>query len=464
MHTIDPSDPRTRPVDQAVREAGGADQKPAGAGGRRREAADGPPAKRSNQRNSIDEEKEEGTESKGIRSLDFEEAQQPPVLSAFADGESNGQKADEEDGREDRKEEEEDGESVGSASSASQHPLAAFGLPPNLSIALCSMLAAGRSGGAEAAGPSNPAAFLQAAGGGLRLPSSPFGGPNGIVLAATPTSAPASAFFLNSPASSPPANAATYMQSFAAMSAAVNAAMAAKSSSDQNNSFDATTISVNSFPGAFRSESRSPSSRSTSPSQSGNSQLSCAVCGDVSSGKHYGILACNGCSGFFKRSVRRRLIYRCQAGTGTCVVDKAHRNQCQHCRLRKCLTRGMNKDAVQNERQPRNTGDHPNARSGRLVPAGRPAAHFARTTARRNFSLPRRSPSSSSRTASNRAGGWRREEARLPIDSPLPLQSAANAEASARMLFMAVKWTKTLPSFAALCAPDQLTLLMNSWA
>ncbi|KAJ9593531.1 hypothetical protein L9F63_014924, partial [Diploptera punctata] len=81
--------------------------------------------------------------------------------------------------------------------------------------------------------------------------------------------------------------------------------------------------------------------------------LTCVVCGDTSSGKHYGILACNGCSGFFKRSVRRKLYYRCQAGTGRCIVDKAHRNQCQACRLKKCLQMGMNKDDLDKAKRPK---------------------------------------------------------------------------------------------------------------
>lgn len=49
---------------------------------------------------------------------------------------------------------------------------------------------------------------------------------------------------------------------------------------------------------------------STVPGKALDQSLLCKVCSDSSSGKHYGIYACNGCSGFFKRSVRRRLIYR----------------------------------------------------------------------------------------------------------------------------------------------------------
>lgn len=82
----------------------------------------------------------------------------------------------------------------------------------------------------------------------------------------------------------------------------------------------------------------------------------CKVCRDHSSGKHYGIYACDGCAGFFKRSVRRGRSYVCKSKTdGLCMVDKTHRNQCRACRLKKCVEVGMNRDAVQHERGPRNS-------------------------------------------------------------------------------------------------------------
>ena len=69
----------------------------------------------------------------------------------------------------------------------------------------------------------------------------------------------------------------------------------------------------------------------------------CLVCGDRASGKHYGVQSCDGCRGFFKRSIRRSLNYVCKEN-GNCVVDVARRNQCQACRFKKCLEVSMNKD------------------------------------------------------------------------------------------------------------------------
>ncbi|CAH8649656.1 unnamed protein product [Dicrocoelium dendriticum] len=91
--------------------------------------------------------------------------------------------------------------------------------------------------------------------------------------------------------------------------------------------------------------------------------IPCRVCKDHSSGKHYGIYACDGCAGFFKRSIRRNRQYACKNRSlngsklpfGGCRIDKSHRNQCRACRLRKCLEAGMNRDAVQHERGPRNS-------------------------------------------------------------------------------------------------------------
>ncbi|KAL5288645.1 RXRA family protein [Megaselia abdita] len=82
---------------------------------------------------------------------------------------------------------------------------------------------------------------------------------------------------------------------------------------------------------------------------SGSKHL-CSICGDRASGKHYGVFSCEGCKGFFKRTVRKNLTYACRE-EGNCTIDKRKRNRCQYCRYQKCLSCGMKREAVQEERQ-----------------------------------------------------------------------------------------------------------------
>jgi len=73
--------------------------------------------------------------------------------------------------------------------------------------------------------------------------------------------------------------------------------------------------------------------------------IPCKVCGDKSSGVHYGVITCEGCKGFFRRSQSSVVNYQCPRQKN-CVVDRVNRNRCQFCRLQKCLALGMSRDAV----------------------------------------------------------------------------------------------------------------------
>lgn len=86
------------------------------------------------------------------------------------------------------------------------------------------------------------------------------------------------------------------------------------------------------------------------PTESLKSRI-CAVCGDKASGFHYGVQSCEGCKSFFKRTIQKQLQYTCVEDK-ECKIDKINRIRCQYCRFQKCVTLGMLKEAVREDRAP----------------------------------------------------------------------------------------------------------------
>ncbi|KAL1229136.1 Retinoic acid receptor RXR-gamma [Trichinella pseudospiralis] len=155
----------------------------------------------------------------------------------------------------------------------------------------------------------------------------------------------------------------------------------------------------------------------------------CNICGDRASGKHYGVYSCEGCKGFFKRTVRKDLTYTCRESRH-CVIDKRQRNRCQYCRYQKCLIMGMKREAVQEERQ-RLRGDR--SENGE--------------------------PESTSNSISDIPPD-RVLEAELMADKILLGVPQDTVDAYFVQL---VRWARMIPHYCELSIEDQALLLKNGW-
>ncbi|KAK3507997.1 hypothetical protein QTP70_010159 [Hemibagrus guttatus] len=100
-------------------------------------------------------------------------------------------------------------------------------------------------------------------------------------------------------------------------------------------------------------KTRSPSTTKSGITKISGLVLLCKVCGDVASGFHYGVHACEGCKGFFRRSIQQNIQYKKCLKNENCPIMRINRNRCQQCRFKKCLLVGMSRDAVRFGRIPK---------------------------------------------------------------------------------------------------------------
>nr|CAH69898.1 retinoid X receptor [Blattella germanica] len=227
-------------------------------------------------------------------------------------------------------------------------------------------------------------------------------------------------------------------------------------------------------PGSFSIGHSSVLSNSTGSSQSKGSSGSspyppnhplsgskhlCSICGDRASGKHYGVYSCEGCKGFFKRTVRKDLSYACREDKN-CIIDKRQRNRCQYCRYQKCLSMGMKREAVQEERQRTKERDQNEVESTSSLHTDMPVERILEAEKRVECKSEQQ-VEFELRCWNRKVDAWRR---RAELNGVGPKSAVTNiCQATNKQLFQLVEWAKHIPHFTTLPLSDQVLLLRAGW-
>ena len=76
----------------------------------------------------------------------------------------------------------------------------------------------------------------------------------------------------------------------------------------------------------------------------------CRVCGDKATGYHFNAMTCEGCKGFFRRSVKGGKRFAC-AFAKNCEISRVNRRSCSYCRWEKCLAVGMKRECIMSDNE-----------------------------------------------------------------------------------------------------------------
>ncbi|KAM9830337.1 putative nuclear hormone receptor HR38 isoform 1-T1 [Syngnathus typhle] len=181
----------------------------------------------------------------------------------------------------------------------------------------------------------------------------------------------------------------------------------------------------------------------------------CAVCGDSASCQHYGVRTCEGCKGFFKRTVQKNSKYICLTNKD-CPVDKRRRNRCQFCRFQKCLAVGMVKEVVRTDSLKGRRGRLPSKPKlvQEVLPSVSPVSMIASLVRAQIDSNPTEKQLNYSNYKETDVGAYQKEDA-SDVKEFYDLLTAS--------MEVIRKWAKSVPGFSDFCSSDQELLLESAF-